>query len=216
MRLLLADDDPVVLIGLAELLCQQSGIEVVGAVKDGEQAVEFCAAHAVDVALLDVDMPIVDGVEAAKQILQRTPSVVVVMLTAFAHDEFLGRALAAGARGFLTKDLSAERIAELLRDAVAGQVVMGPKPLQMLVTAYGARAVDSEARQEFARAAETLPVRLREVFDLLAQGLPNRVIARRLGLTESTTRVYVSKVLAHTGCRSRSEVAVKALGSGLG
>ncbi len=215
LRILLADDDPILLAGLVEVLNTQPGFEVVAAVSDGAAAMKAMSKHQVDVALLDVDMPVIDGIHAAKHIADRYPKVTVVMLTAFEHDNFLDRALSAGAHGFLTKDIPVPQLAELIRQAHSGQTVMGPKPTKLLASAYLNELRRHEDHSEFINAVDQLSPRLRTVFDLLAEATPNKIIANQLKLTEATVRMYVSEILAATNCSSRSELAVKAMKSGI-
>ncbi len=211
LRVLLADDDPIYRQGLQALLTERADVDLVAVVPNGASALSVLERSEVDVALLDVDMPGVDGISAARQIGERHPEVTVVMLTAFEHDESLKQAIAAGAKGFLTKDLEVDRICALAREAAAGAVVMGPRPTAMLAEAYFA---STEVDEEFARTLSELPPRLGALVEYLIEACPNREIAQRLGLSEATVRGYVSEILAATGCASRSQLAVRALRAG--
>ncbi|MDO5676354.1 MAG: response regulator transcription factor [Propionibacteriaceae bacterium] len=215
LKVLLADDDPLLLHGLATILNTQPGIEVVAAVSDGAAAMTAMTSHSIDVALLDVDMPVIDGIHAAAHITQRYPNTTVVMLTAFEHDNFLDRALAAGAHGFLTKDIPADQLANFIHQARSGTTVMGPKPTRILANSYRDQLHRRDEHREFIDAVENLPPHLRAVFDLMAHAMPNKTIAARLHLAENTVRIYVSQILAATNSPSRAHLALTATKSGL-
>ncbi|MDK8782505.1 response regulator [Actinotignum timonense] len=123
IRVLLADDDPIIREGLARLLNEQEGLVVVATAADGAQAIDQLHDQKVDLALLDVDMPVMSGIEAAKRISQDYSHIVIVMLTVFEHEDSLGEAIGAGVRGFLTKDIIAPELAQLIRKAYSGQQV---------------------------------------------------------------------------------------------
>ena len=216
LRLLLADDDPVFTTAMADLLGAREDVDLVGVVADGAAALEVLEESEVDVALLDVDMPVLDGIATARRITGSRRHPRVVMLTAFEQSDSLGRALGAGASGFLTKDMPVDRLVSLLHEVVLGATVMGPRPATLL--ADRCRDLDPRGGRDpgFTSTVEALPGRYREVFDLLTRAASNRMIARELNLSEGTARVYASKVLQLTGCRSRAELALRALGAHLG
>ncbi len=215
LSVLLADDDAVLLNGLSGLLAREEGINLVAAVSNGAEAIAAMAQHQVDVALLDIDMPKLDGITTAEIITSQYPETTVVMLTAFAHSDFLERALLAGAKGFLTKDIPPTEIASLVREAHSGVTVMGRKPTQIITQSYLRTLTDRQDYSDFVNRVNTLSRAQKSVFDLLIQAIPNRTIARRLDLSEHTVRSYVSQILQKTDCQSRSEIAVKALKSGI-
>lgn len=132
IRVLLADDDVIVREGLADLLNQQDGIDVVAVAENGSEALRELSKQTVDVALLDVDMPVLDGLATAKEMARLRPSVAVVMLTVFEHEESLARSLALNVRGFLTKDIPSAQLAQLIRQAHDGYLVFGPRPTRIL------------------------------------------------------------------------------------
>jgi Response regulator containing a CheY-like receiver domain and an HTH DNA-binding domain len=216
LRLLLADDDAVFTAAMADLLGAREDVDLVGVVADGAAALQVLEEHDVDLALLDVDMPVLDGIATARRIAREWPRVRVVMLTAFEQPDSLGRALGAGASGFLTKDMPVDRLVSLLHEVVMGATVMGPRPATLLADSYRDGNSRGDRDPEFTSSVEALPGRYREVFDLLTHAASNRVIARELHLSEGTARVYASKVLQLTGCRSRAELALRALGARLG
>lgn len=214
IRILLADDDQIIRDGLANLLNAQDGLSVAAAVADGRAALRAIAERRVDVALLDVDMPILDGVSTAKEIGRLYPDIAVVMLTAFEHEDSLAQSLASNVRGFLTKDIPATELAQLIRQAHAGQQVFGPRPTQILASSYLTAGKNDSAYDDFRQKVEQLPDYLRAVFDLLIQALPNKTIARQLGVTEATIRSYTSELFTATGFTNRGELTITAIKAG--
>ena len=214
IKILLADDDQIIREGLAKLLNAQDGLSVVAAVADGRVALRTVAECRVDVALLDVDMPVMDGVSAAKEIGRMYPDIAVVMLTAFEHEDSLAQSLASNVRGFLTKDIPAIELAQLIKQAHAGQRVFGSRPTQILTNTYLASGKNDSAYDDFRQCIEQLPDYLRAVFNLLIQAFPNKTIARQLGITEATVRSYISELFAATGFTNRGELAITAIKAG--
>lgn len=215
IRILLADDDSIIREGLASLLNHQDGLNVVATAANGAQVFDQLLLHRVDVVLLDVDMPVMSGIEAARRISEEYPAMTIIMLTAFEHEESLGQAIGAGVRGFLTKDILAPELAELIRKAYSGQRVMAPRPTEILTTAYGHIQHNKEEYKDFIAAVDALPSRLRPVFQLLLKALANKNIARQTKLSEATIRSYVSEILERTGCATRGELAITAIKAGI-
>lgn len=209
LRILLAEDDATYREELSDRLQAEPGVRNVTAVTNGQEALNTAATQFIDVALLDIDMPILDGIATARQMKTISPTTTIIILTAFAQESVFDDALALGIQGFLTKDLPSSRIYELVRDAHEGKTVMGPRPTEILATSYRQRLEVFDP--EFTKAVQSLPEKLREVYDLIIQATPNKEIARRLRLSDLTVRTYVSQILTLTGCSSRSELAVKAL-----
>lgn len=215
IKILIADDDQIIRDGLASLLSTQEGLRVVATAENGADLFTQLQAHSVDLVLLDVDMPVMSGIEAARKLNLEYPDITIVMLTVFEHLESLGQALGAGVRGFLTKDIPVTELAELIRKAHSGQQVMGKRPIQILTETYVQSAQEREQYRDFIAAVETLPEHLRPTFRLLLQALANKNIARKLRLKDSTVRSYVSDILEHTGCATRGELASTAVKAGI-
>lgn len=215
IRLLIADDDQIIRDGLAYLLDVQEGLRVMTTAANGAEIFEQLALHRVDVVLLDVDMPVMSGIEAARRISREYPEITIIMLTAFEHEESLGLAIGAGVRGFLTKDIPAPELAELIRKAKSGQQVMAPRPTEILTASYAQNQHNREQYADFIAAVNTLPEHLRPTFRLLLKAFANKNIARHTQLTEATVRSYVSDILAHTGCSTRGELAITAIKAGI-
>lgn len=215
LRVLIADDDPVTRESLAKVLHHRGELFVSSVVSDGYAALAAVTQCVVDVALLDVNMPGIDGIETARRMQELRPNTAVIILTAFERDDFLGRALVAGVRGFLTKDAPVNEIADAIQAVHGGGTVMSLRPTIMLAQSYRDHFMRRSEEKEFVAAVLALPPSLKEVFELLTAVTTNRQIAEITGLAPSTVREYVSEVLRRTGCRSRGEVAVRAVSAGL-
>lgn len=214
LRVVIADDDEMFRENFADLLGLQPGFEVVAAVENGAEAIAACD-ESVDLVLLDVDMPVLDGISAATTIRHRYSQATIVMLTAFAHEDSLDEALHAGVRAFLTKDIEVRHIAAMLREAHEGKMVLGNRPTEILTTQYLEKRLEQQQYEDFRRDITELPERLLPVFKLVIQAKPNKVIAKELCYSESTVRTYVSQILELTNCETRGELTLRAIRSGL-
>lgn len=211
LRVLLADDDPLIRSALASVMANEPSIENVIAVENGEQALVALSADHFDIALLDVEMPGMGGLTAAKEMARRFPEVKTVMLTAFPYPDFLERALVAGARGFLTKDTEVDVIVQMLHRVMNGEQPVSPEPQKFIVDDYRKTAKSRERFAQFVSAVEGLEARYQPLLSPLVQGFSNQKIADVVYLSEKTVRHYVSEILERTGCDSRTEFAFKAL-----
>lgn len=213
-RVVVADDQTVVREGIVMLLGLLPGIEVVGAAGDGEEAVALVAEHAPDVVLMDLRMPRVDGVAATRRIRSEHPGTQVVVLTTYADDESLFPALEAGARGYLTKDAGAEEIVRAIDSVLSGEAGLSPKVQAMLLERVAtpgptpAAAVTSEP-------PDGLTAREAEVLSLVAEGLSNTEIARRLHVSQATVKTHINNLFAKTGVRDRAQAVRYAYRRGL-
>lgn len=215
IRVLLADDDDFFRENLSSLLMKQSDLDVVVTARNGVEVLNILNSETVDVVLLDVDMPILNGIQTATIIAEKYPHLTLIMLTVFEHEKSLAQALEIGVQGFLTKDIPAPQLAELIKYAHAGQPVMGRKPAELLTASYVATCQNASEHNDFIEAVNSLPPYLRSVFELLAKARPNKAIAKELDLSESTVRSYVSDIFTRVGCTSRGEVAIMAIKAGL-
>ncbi len=196
IRVLLADDHGVVRDGLARLLGSVADIEVVAAAADGDQAVELAREHRPDVVLMDLRMPGMDGSEATRRLLASDPAVQVVILTSFSErDEILG-ALDAGAIGYLLKDAEPDELIRGVRAAAQGNSPLDPKAARTLIGSRGG--------------GQTHPLtdREQEVLQLVARGLPNKLIARELGISEKTVKAHLTTVFQRIGVTDRVQAAM--------
>jgi DNA-binding NarL/FixJ family response regulator len=204
-RILLADDHAVVRTGVSQLLATADDLEVVGTASDGAEAVDLWRTHQPDVVLMDLSMPTLDGVEATRQLAERGARARVVVLTTYADDDWVFRALRAGARGFLTKDAGAEEIEQAIGTVAAGQAQLDPSVQRRLLEALASGAKLGVA-EPAARPAVDDGLTAREVDVLveIAEGRTNAEIAGRLFVSEATVKTHVNHLLAKTGCRDRA------------
>ncbi|WP_031521398.1 response regulator transcription factor [Streptomyces sp. NRRL F-5123] len=189
VRVLLADDQSMVREALATLLGLEDDIEVVAQVSRGDQVLGAAKSAAPDVALLDIEMPGMTGIEAAAQIRAQCPGVKVVIVTTFGRPGYLRRAMESGADAFLVKDAPASELADAVRRVLRGERVIDP----------------TLAAAALAEGADPLTPRERDVLSAAADGAVNAEVARRLGLSEGTVRNYLSTAIRKTGARNRAE-----------
>jgi DNA-binding NarL/FixJ family response regulator len=212
LRIIIADDQASVREGLVLLLGGVGGIDVVGAAADGEQALELVAERQPDAILLDLNMPVLDGIGATRRIVAEHPGVAIVVLTTYADDASVLEALRAGARSYLTKDADRTEIAQALQAAASGLTVFDPRVHATLLAATspasdppgGTSAVPGQAPG--ARPPEPpdgLTQREAEILSLIAQGLTNGEIAERLFLSNHTVKTHINRIFAKTGSRDR-------------
>ncbi len=210
LRLLVADDQAVVRIGFTAMLDAQSDMTVVGAAADGRQAVSLARELHPDVVLMDIRMPVLDGIEATRQLRTASQSPRVLVLTTFDLDDYVYDALRAGASGFLLKDATPAQILAAVRVVGAGDALLAPSVTRRLIAEFAARA-KLTAPPELDR----LTAREREVLLLVASGLTNAEIAGRLYLAEQTVKSHVSSILLKLGLRDRVQAVILAYESGL-
>jgi DNA-binding NarL/FixJ family response regulator len=196
--IVIADDHAVVREGLVKLLDATPDIEVLGAARDGEEAVRLAADHGARVVLMDLSMPNVDGVEATRRIVAAGNGTEVVILTSFSDREQIMSALDAGAIGYLLKDAEPSALVEGIRAAARGESPLDPK---------AARAVLS-GRNRAPAPVTDLTAREREVLALVAEGLPNKLISRRLEISEKTVKAHLTSVFSAIGVTDRTQAAL--------
>jgi DNA-binding NarL/FixJ family response regulator len=211
IRVVVVDDQEVVRAGFAALLATQPDFTVVGSAADGVEAVRVCREHTVDVVLMDVRMPMMDGIEATRRILGEAAGTRIIILTTFDLDEHVYDALSAGASGFLLKEVTAERLFDAVRVVAAGEALLAPTVTRRLITEF------ARQRHRLPRPAplDGLTPRETEVLRLIAEGLSNTEIAGRLSVSEETVKTHVSRVLSKLGLRDRTQAVVTAYESGL-
>jgi DNA-binding NarL/FixJ family response regulator len=212
IRILIADDQPVVRDGLAMLLGLIDQVEIVATAADGIEAVELTRAERPDIVLMDLRMPRLEGAEATRQILESLPDTRVLVLTTYADDEFLFPALQAGARGYLTKDATAEEIEQAIRALMAGQTHLDPAVQQRLVTAVLDQAAPTPAGEH---TPDELTPREVEVLKLIAAGMSNQEIADELVLSNATVKTHINRIFYKTGARDRAQAVRYAYRHGL-
>ena len=219
IRVLIADDQPVVRDGLAMLLGLIDDVEVVATAADGVEAVERARTERPDIVLMDLRMPRLEGAEATRQILDSLPDTRVLVLTTYADDEFLFPALQAGARGYLTKDATAEEIEHAIRALIAGQTHLDAAVQQRLVTAVLDQTPPTPAGEPAPASGANLPDELTprevEVLKLIAAGLSNNEIADKLVLSNATVKTHINRIFYKTGARDRAQAVRYAYQHGL-
>ncbi|WP_327416693.1 response regulator transcription factor [Streptomyces sp. NBC_01233] len=211
IRVVVADDQELVRSGFAMILDVQEDIEVVAEVGDGAAAVEAVARLAPDVALLDIRMPVLDGIEACRAISARS-ACRTVMLTTFDSDEYVYEALHAGASGFLLKDVRRDDLVHAVRVVAAGESLLAPSVARRLIEEYTAAAVRPSLPAD---RLEVLTARERETLLHLGRGLSNAEIAVSLVVSEHTVKSHVGNVLAKLGLRDRIQAVICAYETGL-
>ncbi|GGO32762.1 response regulator transcription factor [Micromonospora parathelypteridis] len=216
IRLAIVDDQQTVregLVALAELL---DGVEVVGEATDGQQAVQLVQQTSPDVVLMDLRMPVMDGIAATRAIVEAYPDVAVLLLSTFADDALITEALRAGARGYLTKNAGRHEILTAIRSAMAGNWTLDATVSQSLVAALTAQRAPVAAAPQDGPQPDGLTKREAQVLRLVARGLSNAEIAAELFISEATVKTHLNNTYAKTGVKNRVEAVRYVVGHGLG
>jgi DNA-binding NarL/FixJ family response regulator len=206
IRVALADDSGVLRMGLEQLLGTFEDVEFVGAAAGGEEAVELCLAGTPDVLLLDLSMPEVDGIEVTRRVRARAPETRIVVFTSFSDRERILQALDAGAAGYLLKDAEPDEVLRGIRAVARGESPINPRAARELLG----------SRRTTGTAAADLTPRESEVLALVRQGLANKQIARRLGISERTVKAHLTSTFQRIGVVDRTQAALWAERNGLG
>lgn len=201
IRVLIVDDHPMVRDGLRDFILAYDWMEPVGAVQNGLEAVTFCAEHAVDVVLMDMMMPLMDGSEATRRILAQDKTIKVIVITSFHERDLVQQALKAGATSYLLKNVSADELASAIRAAYSGHSVLAPEATQALIQSDGSRA----------NVGFDLTEREREVLALLVKGSSNQEISDRLSISMATVKYHLTSVFTKLGAKNRVEATRIAL-----
>jgi DNA-binding NarL/FixJ family response regulator len=214
IRVVIVDDQGMVRAGFRSLLGAEPDIEVIGDAADGEAAVELVTRLAPDVTLMDIRMPVLDGIAATRRLVEGGVSTKLLVLTTFDLDEYVFEALRAGASGFLLKDAPAEELASAIRVVAAGDSLLAPGVTSRVIDAF-VRRTPAPARAAVDDRLGLLTRRELEVLGLIARGMSNLDIAQRLFVSEGTTKTHVSNVLAKLGLRDRVQAVVFAYEAGV-
>lgn len=213
LGILVVDDQRLMRDGLRTLLELEPDLDVVGEAGDGQAAIKAYAECAPDVVLMDVRMPVMDGVEATRRIRQTWPEARVIILTTFDDDEYVFEGLRAGAQGYLLKAVSSGELADAIRTVAAGGALIDPSITRKVVAEFA--RLGAPPRPSAAALPEPLSERELDVLRLVAEGLSNREIAERLYLAEGTVKNYVTNILGKIGARDRTQAALQAQRLGL-
>ncbi|MEV4998964.1 response regulator transcription factor [Streptomyces niveus] len=213
--MLVADDEALVRAAVRAILARDPEIEVVAEARDGQGAIDAVREHRPDVALLDIQMPGLDGIAAAERIHRELPGTAVVMLTTFGEDDFIARALRGGADGFLLKADDPRELLTGVHAVAGGGAYLSPKVAARVVAGLRTGGPDAAAVRPTEPLAERLTEREHAVLALVGCGLSNAEIGRRLFLVEGTVKAHVSAILAKLGVRNRVEAAIAAYEAGL-
>lgn len=213
IRTLLVDDQPLIRSGIRALLDSEDDIEVVGEAADGRSGVELAAGLRPDIVLMDVQMPVMDGIDATRHIARdaRLAAARVVILTNYGLDEYVFEALRAGASGFVLKDSKPEELLHALRVVAEGNALLSPAVTRALIGEFVARPPDAQT----AGGLEVLTNREREVVAQVAHGLSNDEIAAAMVISPTTAKTHVSRAMTKLGARDRAQLVVFAYQSGL-
>lgn len=210
IRILLADDHTVLRQGMAQVLAMQPDMTVVAQAQNGREAIALARQHHPTIVLLDINMPEVDGVEAARSIVAALPETKVIILTMYRRDDYVFEAIKAGASGYLLKEVELSELLEAIRAVARGEAVVDPAIASRILAEL--RSASSATRPS---PEEVLAEREIEILRLLAEGLSNQAIAERLGIAEKTVRNRLSRIFRRLHLKNRTEAALYALRQGL-
>ena len=213
VRILLVEDQEIVRRGLRLLLATQSDMEIVGEAENGQQAIDQMLTlgskkQSPDVVLMDIKMPIMDGVAATQAIMQQFPDTKIVVLTTFEDNQYVTQALRYGAKGYLLKDTPLEELANVIRSIVRGYTQFGPGILEKIIADQS--TITPPSSQDLPQGFESLTPKEKEVLRLVAQGANNKEIAASLFLSEGTVRNHISNILGRLNVRDRTQAAIVA------
>ncbi|KJK55482.1 response regulator transcription factor [Saccharothrix sp. ST-888] len=209
IRVLVADDEPLIRAGIRLILTSADDIDVVAEAANGREALDLARAHAVDVVLLDIQMPVMDGLTALAELPRVVPGARALILTTFGERENVLRAVAAGGAGFLLKDTAPGELIQAVRAAAGGHAFLSPAATRHIVDSLAAGPAAGR-RDAARRRLAALSAREREVLDLLGEGLSNADVGSRLHMSEGTVKTHVSRILAKLECENRVQAALLA------
>jgi DNA-binding NarL/FixJ family response regulator len=214
IRVVVADDEPLIRAGIRMILTSDREIEVVAEAANGREAIDLARSHTADVVLLDIQMPVMDGLTALGELRRAAPATRVIVLTTFGERENVLRALEHGGAGFLLKDTAPAELIRAVRAAAAGEAYLSPGATRHVVDQLASGRAAARGEEARARVAG-LSAREREVLALLGEGLSNADAGRRLHMSEATVKTYVSRILAKLECENRVQAALLARDAGL-
>lgn len=214
IRVLIADDEPLITAGIRTVLETAPDLTVVAVAANGREAVELARTHRPDVALLDINMPELDGLGVLERLGSQAPGIRAVMLTAFGDESNVLRALQNHAAGFVLKNCAPDELIRAVRAAYGGDAYLSPAVTRLVLGMV--TPVEARRREEAAQRIAELSPRESEILHLVAEGLSNADVGRRLHMSEGTIKTYVSRVLAKLGCANRVQAALLVRDAGAG
>ncbi|GKX29781.1 DNA-binding response regulator [Vallitalea longa] len=210
IRVLLVDDQDILLQGLSMILERENDIKVIGGVKNGEEAVKRCKRESIDVVLMDIRMPIMNGVEATREIKKHREDIKIIVLTTFNDDEYIFDSLKYGASGYLLKDAMPKEISEAIRTVYDGGTLINPAVATKVMDRFKEFA-SNEYESESLEQVNKLTDREKNICSLLAEGLNNREIADELFLSQGTVKNHITNILGKLNLRDRTQLAIFAI-----
>jgi len=215
IRVLLADDQALLAAALSTILNAQEDIEVVTTAHTGNEAVTAAISHRIDVAILDIRMPGMDGIAAAQAILSRVPDCRIIMLTTFNEDDLVAQSIAAGAHGFLLKDADPDVLVGAVRDVTKGESVLAAKVTGPILQTYRAAIARGQLSAQERQGLSLVTRREREVLALIARGANNAEIAREMVIADTTVKTHISSLLSKLAARDRVALVLLAQKAGI-
>ncbi|WP_330619652.1 response regulator transcription factor [Vallitalea pronyensis] len=209
INVLLVDDQDIILQGLSMILGKANDMTIVGAVRNGQEAINKCKTENVDIVLMDIRMPVVNGVEATQSIKASNPDIKVIMLTTFQDDEYIFNSLKYGASGYLLKDAMPTEISEAIRTVYHGGTLINPTVATKIVNQF--KKIAGEEEQASSMDIEQLTIREKDICKLLAEGHNNKEIANVLFLSEGTVKNHITNILSKLQLRDRTQLAIFAV-----
>lgn len=210
----ICDDDQLIRAGLRMIIDQEPDLEVIAEAGTGAEAIELVTAHSIDVMLMDIRMPVMDGIEATRRIVASPQGLRVIILTTFELDEYVFAALSAGASGFLLKRTPPEQLIEAIRVVAGGEALLAPSVTRRLIEAFTRKAPVRADPAQSERLATLTPREL-EVLAGIGRGLSNQELAEELFIADNTVKTHVKRVFTKIGARDRAQAVVIAYQAGL-
>ena len=207
LRVLIADDQALMRDGLQTILQLEDDIEVIATAENGEEACRLAAAHDPDLVLMDIRMPVMNGIEAVKKLRAESPRTKVLVLTTFDEDEYIIEALAGGAVGFLLKDIPTDKLLQAIRDAARGELML-PSPIAAKLAARLAAPASAAARTRSRATDLKFTNREMSIIALMVEGRTNRDIAQQLFMSEGTVKNYISAIYDKIGTNDRTQAVI--------
>ncbi|MED3622932.1 response regulator [Neobacillus thermocopriae] len=214
IRVMLVDDQTMIRQGFGYVIRIQSDMELISEASDGKEAIEKACIYQPDVILMDVQMPILSGIEATREIIKKSPHTKIVILTTFDDQEYIYQGIRAGAVGYLLKDAEVEDMLETIRAAYRGEAVFKTPSAANVLSRVANNSFVSNQQQE-PLLLEPLTMREKEILQEMAYGLRNDMIAKKLNIAEGTVKSHVHRILQKFGCEDRTQVVVMAIRNGM-